>query len=177
MHECFPRRSVLAATILVSALVLQGCAGGIGMTLLGIGASTGASTGVNHTLGGIAYKTFTVPPEDLHAATLAALGAMDMPVDKDEQGTGEQDANIRHIAATATDRDIDIEIEEVTARTSRLRVVASKDVLFKDSATATEIIMQTALALDQLQAAKARTAAARPARAVKKTNVRARSVK
>lgn len=173
MRSLLSRPPVMVVATLAVAMSLQGCAGGLGLTLLGIGASTGASTGINHTLGGIAYKTFTVPSDDLHAATLAALGAMDMPVDKDEMSATPDTANIREITASAADREIDIEIEEVTPRTTRLRVVASKDVLFKDSATATEIIMQTALALDELQAAKAR----RAARTAKKTNVRARSVK
>lgn len=163
--------SLLPSTaLLATALLLQGCAGGLGMTLLGVGASTGASTGISHTINGIATKTFTVPSDDLHAAALAALGTMEMPVETDEMVAAEhQEATVRQITATAADRDIDIEIEEVTPRTSRLRVVASRNLLFKDGATATEIIVQTEQALAALQEARTRAAAR-----AKKTNVRAR---
>lgn len=162
-------RLVAASAALSCALLLSGCAGGIGLTLLGIGGGTAASAGVNHTLGGIAYKTFTAPPDDVHAAALSALASMKMPVEKDD--TGENDS-VRQVMAKASDRDVEIEIEEITPSTTRLRVVASQDILFKDSATATEIIMQTAQALDQLQTAKTRTAARKPTPT--KTNVRAR---
>jgi len=47
------------------------------------------------------------------------------------------------ITARAADRDIDIEIEALTPNTTRLTVVAKKDGgLIRDSATATEIILQ-----------------------------------
>jgi len=49
------------------------------------------------------------------------------------------------VSATATDRVIEIELERLTDRTTRMRVVADKgEILFKDTATATEIILQTA---------------------------------
>lgn len=160
-------RAFIPVAALASVLTLQGCAGGLGLTLLGVGAGTGASAGVNHTLGGITYKTFTAPPDEVHAATRKALTTMGISVDKDENADGE--TATRQIVGKTNDRDIEIEIEEVTPRTTRLRVVASHDLLFKDSATATEVIMQTAQALDDLQAAKARAAAARP---VKKASVR-----
>jgi hypothetical protein len=56
--------------------------------------------------------------------------------------------------AHANDRDISVEVEALTPRTTRLRVVASEGMIFKDSATATEIIVQTSQALDDLQAAR-----------------------
>lgn len=160
-------RSALIVGVLGSVLMLQGCAG-IGLTLLGIGGGTAASAGVNHTLGGIAYKTFAAPADEVHAAARNALQAMAMPIDKDQPG----EAGGHVLAARAADREIDIAIETITPRTTRLRVVATEDVIFKDSSTATEIIMQTAQALDDLQATKARLAAARaiPARtAIKKS--------
>jgi hypothetical protein len=48
------------------------------------------------------------------------------------------------INATAFDRTIDIELERLTPVTTRMRVDTSKDTFFKDSATSTEIILQTA---------------------------------
>lgn len=165
------RRLLLPALTLASALALQGCAAGVGLTLLGIGAGTGASTGVNHTLGGITYKTFTAPPDEVHTAARYAMTNMGITVESDTMS--EEQAKTRQITGKTSDREIDIEIEEISPKTSRLRVVASHDLLFKDSATATEIIMQTAQSLDDLQAAKARTAAARSS--ITKASARTRS--
>ena len=54
------------------------------------------------------------------------------------------------ISAKASERTIDVELEELTKRTTRMRVVANKgDIFFKDSATATEIVVQTAEALEK----------------------------
>lgn len=148
----------LAGVIIVASLGLSGCAGGVGLTLLGIGASSTASAGINHTLGGIAYKTFTATPDDVHSATRNALNVMGITVDKDEPN---KETGVRQLAGRTRDREISVEVEEVTPRTTRLRVVASQDVLFKDSATATEIIMQTAQALDTIEIGRARAAAAK----------------
>jgi hypothetical protein len=55
-----------------------------------------------------------------------------------------RDGNKQVITARATDRDIEIEIESLTPNTTRLTVTASKQgSLLRDSATATEIILQT----------------------------------
>lgn len=152
------RQSGLAVAVGIIALTLQGCTAPLGMAMVEIGAGTGASAGVNHTLSGITYKTFTAPSEDVHAATLKALEAMDIPVDSDAV-----EDKTRKIKAHATDRDIGIEVEAVTDRTTRLRVVASEDVIFKDSSTATEIILQSAQALDDMQAERSRAHARRVA--------------
>ena len=125
---------VVAAAIL---LVHQGCAA-VGVTLFGVGAGTAAGTGVSHTLDGIAYKTFTVPVEGVYAATLMTLERMDIPVN-DIQDTEDG----RKLLAKAADRDIEIELDKLTSRTTRMRVVAKRNVLIRDRATATEIILQT----------------------------------
>ncbi|HTH16669.1 MAG TPA: DUF3568 family protein [Magnetospirillum sp.] len=141
-------RVALCASLLLG---LPGCAAPVGMAMMEIGASTGAGVGVSHTLNGITYKTFTAPADDVHTASRKALGTMGIAIDSDQQEPG-----VRKIGAHANDRDITVEIETVTPRTCRLRVVASESLIFKDSATATEIIMQTSQALDDLQAARPR---------------------
>jgi hypothetical protein len=127
-------RAALAALLLVS-LALQGCAA---VALTAAGVAGGA--GVNHTLSGIAYKTFNNSVAELRAGTLRTLQDMDMAVTEDaetEDGWG--------IKATAVEREIDIELERLTKRATRMRVVANEgEIFFKDSATATEIIIMTA---------------------------------
>ena len=51
------------------------------------------------------------------------------------------------IRAVTNDREIEIELEMVSVRTTRIRTVAKQGIFFKDRATATEIIIQTERAL------------------------------
>ena len=51
------------------------------------------------------------------------------------------------IRAKAANRAIEVEFESLTPKTTRMRVVADSESFFKDSATATEIILQTERAL------------------------------
>jgi hypothetical protein len=98
------------------------------------------SAGVNHTMSGITYKTFATPMKTLRVATLKTLNRMEFKVVED--GKSEDGWKI---AATAADRTIDIDLEQLTRATTRMRVVTNKGgFFFKDSATSTEIILQTA---------------------------------
>ena len=129
--------------IAVAALGLQGCAG-VGLTMLGVGAGTATSAGVNHTLSGIAYKTFTAELENVRSATKTALSNMAMELKTDERTkTGYK------IEAKARERTAEIELEALTRATTRMRVtVIESDGFFRDSATSTEIIIQTAQSVD-----------------------------
>lgn len=114
---------------------LQGC---VALALTAGSVAGGAS--VDHTLDGIAYKTFNNSMDELRGATLAALAKMEMDVTLDESSVDGWE-----IAATAIERDIDIELERLTPKTTRMRVVAHQGLIFfKDSATAREIISVTA---------------------------------
>ena len=129
--------------IILSALILQGCAA-IALTAGGLA----AGQGIDHTLTGITYKTFNSPMNQLRLATLKTLHRLDMKVtgdSKTEEG--------RKILATAVARKIEIEFEILTRRATRMRVIVSKGAILKDSATATEIIIQTAETLDRQTAA------------------------
>ena len=125
--------SIRIATLLVAgAAGLAGCAP-LGITAFGVG----ASAGVAHGLGGVTYRTFTAPMPKVRGATMSALNKMGMKVGSTAQVEGTE-----VIKATASDRDIEVELEPLTPSTTRIRTVAKKG-LFYDSATATEIILQT----------------------------------
>lgn len=101
-------------------------------------ASIGAGVGVNHTLGGMIYKTFTAPMKSVETATVRAMGDMGIKVDSRE--TNEKGERV--ILAKVNQRDIEVRLEPLTSRTTQMRAVASEGIL-KDSATATEIVLQT----------------------------------
>ena len=129
-------------------LLLQGCAAA-GMTALSAGAGVGMGTGVEHTLNGIVYKTFAAPVSDMRFAALKTLDRMRMPVRHDEQ-TDEG----WMLSADAADRSVEIELQRLTEGTTRMRVVVNEgQIFFKDSSTATEIILQTAQTVDSMAAA------------------------
>ncbi len=133
-----PLRRVLPGILLIGgALGLQGCAA-IGLTLIGSGVGIGAGAGTGHALDSIVYKTFTVPMDTLSKATTVALNRMDIElvdIEPTEEG--------QVIKATAADRKIEIEFDRLTPKTTRMRVVAKRNWLIRDRATATEIILQT----------------------------------
>lgn len=126
--------ALAAVTAAICVLMLAAC-DPLSMTMLG--ASAGA--GINHQIGGIAYKTFTEPEPKVKKATLAALKRMAIKVDSMDKSEG-----VEAIKATAADRNIVIEIEALTPNTTRMRAVARKNGgILVDSATAIEIIGQT----------------------------------
>lgn len=123
--------------LFVAISLISGCAA-VALTAGGVAAGVGA----NHTLGGIVYKTFSEPLPKVKRATLTALKQMEIPVEKVEKTKqGEL------IKAKAVNRAIEIDFEALTPKTTRMRVVAESDGLIKDSATATEIILQTERAM------------------------------
>jgi len=121
---------------LVFTLTLGAC-DPITLTALGVG----TAAGVQHTLTGIAYKTFSQPMPKVRSAVNGALGNMDIKV-----GATEKIDNGIRIKARAADRDIEIDLEALTSKTTRMRSTA-RNGIFMDSATATEIILQTEKAL------------------------------
>jgi hypothetical protein len=127
-------RALAGLLVLSLAAQLSGCAAAA-LTAAGVG----MGTAVTHTLSGIVYKTFAAPHAKVRRSTVAALGRMQIKI-VDSKAEG----NIETIRARAADRDIEIEIESLTPNTTRLTVTARKDGgILRDSATATEIILQT----------------------------------
>ena len=128
-------RKTIAVSILALALPSLGGCAAVGLTALGVG----MATGTGHYLGGMVYKTFTTPQANVRRATMGALGRMQIKV---VQTTRKGSTEL--INARAGDREIEIELEALTPTTTRMLVVAKKDGgVLRDSATATEIILQT----------------------------------
>ena len=134
-------RVIAAALVFAAVFILTGCVG-IGLTLFGVGAGVTTGTSVAYTLDGVAYKTFTAPLPQVENATRTALDRMGIRIEATssiEQG--------KAIKALTNDRDIEIELEMVSKKTTRIRTVAKQGIFFKDRATAMEIIIQTEKAL------------------------------
>ena len=101
-------------------------------------ASLAAGTGISHTLGGIVSRTFTAPIKSVEHANTRAL--RDMGIEIVSRETNENGERV--VSAQANDREIEILLEPLSTRTTRIRARAMEG-LFHDAATATEIILQT----------------------------------
>jgi hypothetical protein len=99
----------------------------------------GGGAAVTHTLGGINYKTFTAPSASVRSASLVALQRMGIKYTGSQKGSNGSEV----LSATATDRSIEITIEPLSPSSTRMKVIARNGRIFSDSATATEIILQT----------------------------------
>jgi len=132
------KRSSIRVVVLLGVLsLLNGCAA-VALTMLTVGAGVATGTSVSYTLDGFAYRTFTAPLPQVEKATRAALDKMGIKIEataKTEQG--------KAIKAIGIEREIEVELEMVTTKTTRIRTVAKQGLFFKDRATATEIILQT----------------------------------
>jgi hypothetical protein len=128
------RLSVL--TLITAALAFQGCAApGIPRPLTSGGVAT---HGVEHSAGGVASRTFNTPMEQLRRATLTTFKRMDLALKSDDA----KDER-RELVATSGDRTIHVELERITARTTRMRITAKQGWLWRDRAAAGEIIART----------------------------------
>lgn len=136
------KRGTLVLLLLLGMAGSSGCAA-VALTLLGVGAGVGTGTGSSYILDSIVYKTFNVPEQGVRTATLITLKRMAIEV-KENEAT---EAGTK-IVAVAGDRTIAIEVERLTAKTSRLRVLVKQGWFWRDRATATEIIIQTERTLD-----------------------------
>lgn len=132
----------------LSVILALGACAPVAMTAGGIA----GGAGVNHALNGIAYKTFTAPMRQVRVATIKSLNRMEMKVTQD----GKSEDGWR-IEAVAAERTIEIDLEALTPAATRMRVVTNNgELFFKDSATSTEIILQTAQRLEGVTTAAQR---------------------
>ena len=116
-----------------------------------------ANSGVERDFSGVTQKTFTAPVGRVGTATLQSLNYMDIGLTEVRKASRTWD-----ITAAAGARLIDIHLEAVTPKTTLMRVTVDQgDPFFKDGATATEIVLQTA---DALHERKTTQTAAQPAR-------------
>ncbi|HEY6895899.1 MAG TPA: DUF3568 family protein [Rhodocyclaceae bacterium] len=122
--------------LLLGAVALAGCES-MAVTAFGVG----ASTGVSHTMNGIAYRTFTLPRAKVKLGAINAMARMGFKIGS-ERGKGSSET----VLAKANDREIEVELESLSPTSTRMRTVV-KQGLFYDSATAVEIILQTESAL------------------------------
>ena len=143
----------LLVLVIGLALTSGGCAA-LPLVALAPGAfSAGAGAAVNagkeYANGGVVYRTFTLPLDELRLVVGDAFARMELAVIRDEMDDGE-----RVIEAHARDREIKLRLEPVSRTVTRMRLVVSEKPFKKDRATATEIIVQTERTVAERDAAR-----------------------
>ena len=105
--------------------------------------SGGGSRAVSYTVDGFSYRTFTAPLPRVKDASLSALKRMGV-----ESASAAKSDHGETIVAKATERDIEIRLESLTPKATRMRVTA-RNGLLRDTATSAEIVAQIEKALDK----------------------------
>jgi hypothetical protein len=124
---------VVRVILCLFAFGLGGCEP-LALSLLG----AGAGTALRYTIDGVTYRTFTAPATEVKHASLAALERMGIAFESfDRFEHGEL------IYARAENRAIEIEIEPISQKATRMRIAAKNGGFFYDTATANEIVAQT----------------------------------
>ena len=136
------------------AILLSVCLAGLSgcqpLALSVLGAAGGEALRYSYT--GATYRTFTASATEVKHASLEALERMGISFESfDRFDYGEL------IYARAENRAIEIEIEPISARATRLRIAAKNGSFFFDSATASEIVAQTERSLATASAGRGGT--------------------
>jgi hypothetical protein len=136
------RTSLLAlGALLACTALLPACAPAY-MPIAAAVAGAGAQGAIGHSMNGTAFRTFAAPLAEVKAASLDTLSLMGMKVDGFETlDDGEL------IRASSSRRTVEIELEPISAKATRMRVAARDNGMFYDSSTATEIVLQTEKAI------------------------------
>jgi len=132
------------------SICLAGLSGCQPLALSVLGAAGGEALRYSYT--GATYRTFTASAAEVKHASLEALERMGIAFESfDRFDYGEL------IYARAENRAIEIEIEAISARATRMRIAAKNGGFLYDNATASEIVAQTERSLATAGAARGGT--------------------
>ena len=141
--------------LIVLGLLASGCAAlalpAVGMSIMGDAAGSAVKTGVEHTIGGATYRTFSAPLADVRAAVRQSFRDLEIQITEDELLIG----GGARIVGEALHREITVELEPVTPALTRLKIAVRQGLLGRDRATSAELIEQTARALQEVRPAAA----------------------
>ena len=127
----------VAVLLLLGLLMTQGCA------VLAVGAVAGAAAGVTYTVMGTAEKTFDNDYDSVVTALNKALVSLDIKTGNTRKIEDTGKVTQTEIEAYTKDLTIQITVERVSARATRVVVDASENYVMKDKATATAILTKT----------------------------------
>jgi uncharacterized protein DUF3568 len=138
--------------VVLAAALVAGCTGielgAVGLAVLSSGAGNAVRAGTEYTVGGTAYRTFTLSLEDLAAVTRQTLARMELPIVE-----ASADGARLTLRAEGIDRTVRVTFTPISPALTRLGVTARQYVLRRDKATASEIVTQIERSLAATQSA------------------------
>lgn len=138
----FPLHVVVAVALAFTSS--QGCTtAALAIPALLSAAGTAAKEGVSYAREGRANKTFAAPADPVRQNILAALEDMAFVVESYDKGdSGER------IVARGESREVEVTLEAITPKATKVRVIVNEGTFWKDRATAEEIIEQAGRGVD-----------------------------
>ena len=141
--------------LVVLAMTASGCAAlalpAIGTSVMGNAAGGAAKAGVERTMSGAMYRTFSAPLADVRDAVRQSFRDREIQISEDDLLIG----GGAKIKGEALHRHITVRLEPVTPALTRLKLVVRHGLFGRDPATASELIEQTTRALDAIRPAGA----------------------
>ena len=133
----------------LAGLAAGGCTGielgAVGVAALSAGAGSVVKTGTEYTLTGAAYRTFTLPLQDLAVVLRSTLARMEFSVDEASVVDGDL-----VVVAGGIDCAVHLRLTAITPAVTRLRVSVRKGLILRDRATTSEIVTQVERSIDRL---------------------------
>jgi hypothetical protein len=146
-HDMYVRLALLFLLALSASGCVAAALPALGLAAMSDAAGSAAKAGVEHTIGGSAYRTFSAPLDEVRTAVLQSFGDLEIDVTEDE----ELDDGGARIVGEAQHREITVKLEPVTPALTRLKMFVRKGWFGRDSATSSELIEQTARALAEVR--------------------------
>jgi len=142
LHSFQPVRNRAALLFAVLIALAAGGCGGIELSALTVaalsaGAGSAVKAGTEYTLTGVAYRTFSVSLEDLAAVVRDQLDRTQFTVE-----SAHADGYELVVVAGGIDRSVHLRFTPITPRVTRLRLAVTKGWIFRDKATASEILAE-----------------------------------
>jgi len=137
--------------LVVLAMTASGCAAlalpAIGTSVMGNAAGGAAKAGVERTMSGAMYRTFSAPLADVRDAVRQSFRDREIQISEDDLLIG----GGAKIKGEALHRHITVRLEPITPALTRLKLVVRHGLFGRDPATASELIEQTVRALEEIR--------------------------
>ena len=146
-------RHVGVVILTVAVSLATGCTGielpALGAAALSAGVGNSVKAGIEYSVTGSAYRTLTLPLEDLAGLVRRTLERMDLPVTE----AGTKNTQLIYVAE-GIDRTIRLTLTPISTSVTRLGVTVKQGMIRRDRATASEIITQIEQDLASLKSAR-----------------------
>jgi hypothetical protein len=135
-------RLVGSVSLALAVMALQGCAAiplaAVVGPVLEAGGGVLVKTGTEYTASGTAYRTFTLPVDDVHAGVLEAFRRTQVAVERDESSAKDEE-----LVGLAGHRTVRVRLTPLTPSLTSMELDVKRSFFTSDKATTSELLAQT----------------------------------